>query len=146
MGRGITCMTKAQGLKMRKFGIGLILVLAGCTGDEGVRAFGAADMAWNLKSIDGTAFDARATLEFPEAGQATGMGPCNRWSASQSAPYPWFKLGPIRSTRRACPDMDAEQRFFMALEDMTISEVSGNVLVLSNDAGREMIFQGKAIE
>ncbi|MGH1412104.1 MAG: META domain-containing protein [Pelagimonas sp.] len=131
---------------MRTLGLGMVLALAtfvsACAeGDEGVRAYGAGDLTWVLTSLDGNEVASRATIAFPELGRAVGQAPCNRWSAEQSAPYPWFKLGPIASTRMACPDMQAEQRFFDALADMTISEVSGSVLVLSNDSGREMTFR-----
>ncbi len=129
---------------MRQLGFGLVLALAGCAGDEGVRAYGAAEMTWVLASIDGVKVPSSATLEFPEPGRVSGQGPCNRWSATQTAPYPWFKLGPVAATRMACPDIKAEQLFFAALAEMTISEVSGRVLVLNNEAGREMVFEGVA--
>ena len=58
------------------------------------------------------------------------------------APYPWFETGPILVTRRACPDLEAEGDFLRALESMSQAEVLGSVLILSNDAGREMVGLG----
>ena len=99
------------------------------------------DVIYRLAEIDGTAFTANATIAFPEQGVARGEAPCNIWSATQSAPYPWLDLGPIAATRRACPDLDAETAFFEALGAMALAEVQGPVLILSNDQGREMVFR-----
>jgi heat shock protein HslJ len=40
----------------------------------------------------------------------------------------------------ACPEMVAETAFFEALDDMTLSEASGDTLILSNSDGRQMVF------
>lgn len=112
-------------------------------GDETLSAYADRDVVWQLQEIDGTPFPAEATLEFPEPGGIAGTAPCNRYSGALTAPYPWFALGPVMSTRRACPDLDAETRYFAALAAMEIAEVSGAVLVLSNEAGREMVFHAR---
>ena len=90
--------------------------------------------------IDGTVFDARATLVFPAPGQVAGEAPCNRFSGNQSAPYPWFDLGPLAVTRRACPELTAEAAYFAALDRMTLVEVTGQTLILSTPEGGEMLF------
>ena len=41
----------------------------------------------------------------------------------------------------ACDSLSAETVFFTALGDMTLAEVVGDTLILSNDKGREMVFQ-----
>ena len=120
--------------------IPLYLLLAACAGDESVSAYGAADRTWQLIEIDGQAFTASATLAFPEPGRIAGRAPCNAYVGEQTAPYPWFEVGAILSTKAACPDLDQEQRFLSSLSDMTLSEVSGTVLVLSTPEGREMVF------
>ena len=119
------------------------LALGGCTQDETLAAYGGADRDWVLHSIDGAEFAANATMQLGEAGAIGGSAPCNRWFSTQSAPYPWFALGPIGATKRACPDLEAERRFFDALGQMSLSEVSGNVLILSNDEGGEMVFRAE---
>lgn len=118
------------------------LALTGCFQDETVSAYGAAGMTWTLKELDGVAFVQTATLTFPEPGKITGTAPCNSFSGRMTAPYPWFETGPLATTRMACPEMSAETQFFAALSDMTLSEVSGDTMILSNDAGREMVFKG----
>lgn len=109
-------------------------------GDESVAKYGGAGKVWTLSEIDGAAFGARATLEFGETGAITGQAPCNRYSTKQSAPYPWFKIGATVVTKMACVDLKNESAFFAALSNMSLSEVSGETLVLSNDAGRTMVF------
>ena len=93
-----------------------------------------------LSELNGAAFPARATIGFPEEGKVVGDGPCNGYSAAQSAPYPWIALGPVAATKRACPDLEAEVAFFEALSRMTLIEVSGSALILSNDDGESLVF------
>ncbi|MDK3020222.1 META domain-containing protein [Pseudodonghicola flavimaris] len=102
--------------------------------------FGPADRVWQLTSLDGTAFTARATLSFPEDGQIAGEAPCNRYSGVMTTPYPWFDAGQVVSTRRACPELAAEQQFLSALSTMHSAERDGDVLILRAPAGREMRF------
>ncbi len=115
------------------------LLLAAC-GDETVTGF-ADTTLFVLSTIDGRAFEASATLDIATSGQISGTGPCNSYRATQSAPYPWVDIGPIAATRRACPDLDTEQQFFETLSQMTNVEVLGDVLILRNDAGAEMVFE-----
>ncbi|MBY6140630.1 META domain-containing protein [Leisingera daeponensis] len=119
-----------------------LLLPTACTGDESLSAYGAAGKEWKLQSIDGAAFAAAATLTFPEPGKIAGRGPCNNFLGRQTAPYPWFETGPLAVTRMACPELEAEDAFLKALQEMTLAEVSGDVLILSNEAGREMLFKG----
>ena len=126
---------------MRYACLALLTFLTACKADETVRAYGAADRVWVLSELDGTNFAAMATLEFPEPGQIAGQAPCNRFFATLSVPYPWFKAGPIGATKMACPDLDAESQFFDALSAMSLSEVLGDVLILSTPEGRERVFK-----
>lgn len=122
--------------------IGSLLLANACAGDESLSAYGAAGEMWQLRSIDGAAFSASAHLTFPEPGRIAGRGPCNSLQGSQTAPYPWFETGSLAVTRAACPEREAEAAFLQALQEMTLAEVSGDVLILSNEAGREMLFTG----
>ena len=119
----------------------LTLAAAACRKDETISGFVPEGAVWQLEAINGADFAANATLAFPEPGKITGDAPCNSYFASQSAPYPWIAIDDIGSTRRACPALPAEQEFLSSLAKMTLAEVAGDVLVLSNDAGNEMIFR-----
>ena len=127
---------------MRRAAIALALVLslAACT-DETISRYARPDAVYALTKLDGAAFGAKATITFPAKGAARGEGPCNAWSATQSAPYPWIALGPIASTRRACPELASEAAFFEALAEMTVAVAEDGVLTLSNDEGRQMVFR-----
>ena len=121
--------------------LGLIgLSLAACRSDETISAYGAADIEWQLTEMDDQPFAATATLYFPEPGRIAGTAPCNTYSATMDAPYPWFDAQQLSLTRMACNDLTIEHRFLQALQDMTLSEVSAGTLILSNVTGREMVF------
>ncbi len=117
------------------------IALFQCDRDESVAAYGAADRTWTLQEIDGQPFVASATISFPEAGQIAGRAPCNSFSGTLDAPYPWFEITDLAATRAACPDLEAEGAYFAALMAMTQSEVSGDVLILRNEDGHEMLFK-----
>ncbi len=124
--------------------LALVLSLVGlgqCSADETVGGYGGAERGWTLVELDGSPFTKTATLSFPERGKIAGQAPCNRYFATMEAPYPWFEAGPIGATRMACPDLDLETKFLATLAEMTQSEVSGDTLVLRNDAGLEMVFK-----
>lgn len=118
-----------------------ILAVTGCQKDETVKAYGAADKVWRLVELDDAPVTYSATLMFPETGRIAGKAPCNTYTGSMTVPYPWFEAGPLAATRMACPDLDAETLFFAALSDMSLSEVLGDTLLLSNDEGRTMVFK-----
>ena len=111
-----------------------------CDKDETVAAYGASGKTWRLQEIDQQPFPAAATLSFSEEGRIAGEGPCNSYSGVQAAPYPWFEVKNLNATRMACPELEAEGSYFAALMAMTQSEVSGNVLILRNEDGHEMVF------
>lgn len=125
---------------LRLYVLPALLLISACTGDETLSAYGAADKLWRLQSIDGTAYTAAASLRFPEPGTIEGQAPCNSFTGKQTAPYPWFSVEALAVTRAACPGLKAEAAFLQALQEMTLAEVSGDVLILTSGQGREMLF------
>ena len=119
----------------------LMFTLTGCKYDETISGYVDQRAEWVLVKLDGKPFAARATIVFSSKGKITGQAPCNSYSTTQSAPRPWFETGPITATKMMCPDMAEEQKFFQALGEMTLVDTLGNVLVLSNEKGREMEFR-----
>ncbi len=122
------------------FALLIPLVLTACKYDESISGYTDTGATWTLVELDGKPFAARATIAFPSKGKVTGQAPCNTYASTQTAPLPWFKLGPIMSTKMACADLAAEQRFFAALGEMTLAETLADTMILTSDDGREMVF------
>ena len=122
------------------FALLIPLVLSACKYDESISGYTDSDAIWKLVELDGQPFRARATIAFPSKGKVTGQAPCNTFGSTQIVPLPWFKLGPILSTKMACADIAAEQSFFEALGAMTLAETLDDTMILSNETGREMVF------
>lgn len=117
--------------------------LSACAADETIARFVDPNAEFHLIELDGRAFDATATIQFSAAGEVVGQTPCNRYFAQQSLPYPWIKIDGIGATRMACPDLPLETAFLLALGKMTLAEAVGTTLILSNDAGRKMVFEAR---
>ncbi|WP_425085645.1 META domain-containing protein [Ruegeria profundi] len=118
-----------------------LMALFQCDRDETVAAYGASDWSWVLREIDGQPFEASVILQFPEEGKIAGNAPCNSYNGTLNAPYPWFAIKDLAATRAACAALEAEGVYFAALLAMTQSEVSGDVLILRNEDGHEMVFK-----
>ena len=92
---------------------------------------------WVLKAFDDTAVtgDQRITIEVKN-GQVVGSSGCNRYFASVSdvqEPGRAIKIGPVGSTRKACPAplMEVEQKYLEALRHVGSFSIEGRQLVLS---------------
>ena len=111
-----------------------------CSRDETARAYGAADRLWDLQEVNGVPFPANATLSFLAAETIAIQGPCNRITASNTVPYPWFSVTLVSSTKRSCPDLQHEKSLANALERTTVIEILDNVMILSNTEDLNMVF------
>ena len=98
------------------------------------------DTVWTLTELNGTPFPATATLVFDAEGRFSGQAPCNRYSSGTAVPPPAFQAEPILSTRMACPDLDAETAYFLALSSMTEVRIAGDVMTLTNPHGDALTF------
>ena len=121
--------------------IGIALLgIEACTPDETLRAYGGGTRTWQLVELNGEEYSALATLTFPERGRIAGQGPCNSYNADLTVPYPWFGAEKLVSTRRTCPDQAAENAFLTALQNASLSEVAGDMMILSNTEDLLMVF------
>lgn len=121
----------------------LILSLTIFQPDETLRSYGGADRTWHLVTLKGANFDATATLTFPSRNRIAGQAPCNRYFSRNAAPYPWIEIGPIGATRRACPDLQAEQAYFEALEAVNVAVIEGDTLTLSDEETPLLVFTAR---
>jgi heat shock protein HslJ len=75
---------------------------------------------WLLEDLAGSGMmdGIQATLTFPETGKIAGNGSCNRFFGSAEISGDTIKLGPLASTRMACPDpvMNQEMKYLAALQ------------------------------
>ncbi|AHD08044.1 META domain-containing protein [Phaeobacter gallaeciensis] len=115
-------------------------ILSACLGDETLRAYGGNSATWQLREVDGEAVSEVTTLSFPRPGVLAGELPCNRVTGQLTAPYPWFEVERLATTRMVCAALQEETDVLAALQAMEIVEIKGAVMILSNEAGREMIF------
>jgi heat shock protein HslJ len=75
---------------------------------------------WLLEDLAGSGVmdGIQATLTFPEPGKIAGNGSCNRFFGPAEISGDTIKLGPLASTRMACPDpvMNQEMKYLAALQ------------------------------
>ncbi len=127
---------------MRGLAVALFGLIPACQSDETIAAYGAAGFTWTLVEQNGAPFSQRATLIFGEDGQVSGQAPCNRFTFTNTLPYPWFETGPVAATKMACPDLDAEDAFFTTLGGMTRAILGEDgKMTMANDEGGEMVFK-----
>lgn len=102
---------------------------------------------WHLVQLRGNdvSFAAeRFNLTFAADGSLAGIGACNRFTAPYSVTEKrGIDIGTIASTRRMCPDIEAEQTLFRELDDAAFYEIDGPMLLLLNDGEIRAIFQAK---
>jgi heat shock protein HslJ len=97
-----------------------------------------ADTTWMLESVGADAPPSAVSLNFT-ADRVSGEAPCNRYMGGYVQTGAALEIGPVAATRRACPHLAAEDRFFGALTDVASAEVAGEVLILRNAEGAELM-------
>jgi heat shock protein HslJ len=83
--------------------------------------------------VAGTAIDA----VFGEDGRLAGRAGCNRYVGPFLADGPTLSIGPLATTRMACPPpvMEQEAAYLAALARTTTARIDGDRLELRDDAG-----------
>jgi heat shock protein HslJ len=94
---------------------------------------------WHLVGLEGLPVTFSAVMTF-DGDQVGGKAPCNSWGGKNQTVLPAIRLGPIRVTRMACPDLAAEAAFFEALQAMQRAELDQGHLYLTGPEGRLMEF------
>jgi heat shock protein HslJ len=76
--------------------------------------------AWSLEDLAGQAMNqsAHATLTFPDTDKVAGSGSCNRFFGPAKITGDHIALGPLASSRMACPEpvMAQETAYLLALQ------------------------------
>ncbi len=93
---------------------------------------------WMLETLGGAPATAPST--FNVAGdRATGAGPCNSWFGGWRRDGAQVEIGPIVSTRRACPALAEEQAFLGALTDAAALSIAGDALSFLDAGGAPLM-------
>lgn len=77
-----------------------------------------------------------------EGNRLTGVGACNRLTGSYSTDESrTLRIGPVASTRMACPEGSDEEAFIEALEATTHYDMDGPLLLLLADGELRAVLQ-----
>ena len=85
----------------------------------------------------------RVTLEVEDT-RVSGQGPCNRYFGSITRPDAGsnsIQVGPIASTKMACPHLSAEHRYFQDLQRVSMITVVPNGLILTTGNQTKLVFK-----
>jgi heat shock protein HslJ len=95
--------------------------------------------AWQVTTFAGQAplADHAITFEFDTEGNIAGDASCNRFGGTCTIEGNTMKIGPLRSTRRACETeiMQQEHKFLALLGAATTWAMDGDELVLTAPEG-----------
>lgn len=117
--------------------VGLALMWSIAQPNETIHRYGG-DADWQLARLRGAAVNFDAGIVFPARNRIAGHGPCNRFTATNHLPYPWIDIVHLASTRRMCPEAQAEARYFDALKAAETSVIADGQLTLSTEDGAEL--------
>lgn len=79
-----------------------------------------------------------------EGNHLSGIGACNRLTGSYTTgERRALKIGPLATTKMACPDLDQEQQFLRAVESTTHYDMDGPMLLLLSNGELRAVFQAR---
>ena len=111
---------------MRQFFIMVVaFVLGGCNSAKDIGG------VYHLISDDPAL--QRVTLEIEDT-RVSGQGPCNRYFRSithSDTGSNSIQVGPLASTKMACPNLSAEHRYFQDLQRVSMVKVVSDELLLA---------------
>lgn len=100
----------------------LVLLALGCAtratapAEAGKTGVELAGTSWRLEELGGTAAqgDVETTLEFPDAGKASGRASCNRFFGTFEVSGASIRFGPLAATKMSCgAAADAQERKYL---------------------------------
>jgi putative lipoprotein len=105
---------------------------------------GLAGTDWIAKTVTGQTVPAEVavTMQFPEAGQIAGRSGCNRYTGPIGVSDGRLAIGPLATTRMACPESQSEFEalFLPALQQAVRLRRDNRALVLETAAGEPSRF------
>ena len=85
----------------------------------------------------------RVTLEI-DGTRVSGQGPCNRYFGSitnSDTGSNSIQVGPLASTKMACPHLSAEHRYFRDLQGVSMVKVMPDGLILTASNQTKLVFK-----
>ena len=120
---------------MRQFFIIVVaFVLGGCNS--------AKDMGGVYHLISDDQALQRVTLEIEDT-RVSGQGPCNQYFGSithSDTGSNSIQVGPLASTKIACPNLSAEHRYFQDLQRVSMVKVVSDELLLTTSDQVKLVF------
>ena len=102
---------------------------------------------WQLVQImakDVVTADQNYTILFESNGTMNGMGDCNRFTATFTTDMSRnLDISNLGSTRRLCPNADAETEFFTMLEEVTHYEMDADMMLMLSNGTLVAIFKAQ---
>jgi len=93
---------------------------------------------WELTDLGGAPVleDRRPTLGFLDPGRVSGNTSCNRYGGGADIGDGTIRVGPLQTTRMACPpEVEAQEKaFLVALENARRLELVGGELVMTTES------------
>lgn len=129
----------------------LAILLAGCCPCRSYQRKTRRPLAgtpWQLVQLDGRSVRPEegkfVILLSAEEHRLSGRGACNDLKGGFSTDEKRrLHIGPVASTRMACPETELEQAFIRALESATHYDMDGPMLLLLSDGELRAVFQAK---
>ena len=117
-----------------------LLLLGACSENLSETQWVLTDIAGESVPLSGNAY-----LRFHENGNGSveGSGGCNRFSGQYKVEGEKLHVGPLISTRMACPDMREERAFFDALQSADAYRLQTGELVLLRGGKPLLRFKAK---
>jgi heat shock protein HslJ len=116
--------------------LALALACGGPPASKEPMPVGLTGIKWRLTTLNGSSPRVSATgqdasLELTESRSASGYSGCNRFSGTYTMSGDGFRLGPLITTRMACPgNLALEQEYLAALGAVDRVQVTSDSLVL----------------
>ena len=100
---------------------------------------------WQATALDGRPAAEGLTLEFL-GGRVSGFAGCNRFNGSFTSEGGGLRIGPLVTTRKACPppEMETEKRLLKILDSVRRFELGEDRLQLLDDKGAPLMELRKA--
>ena len=143
-------MSRHTGQLLRLLVVITLLILAGCAYQGPKTAPGSgttlSNTYWKLVAVDEVEYEPADSehdthLILRPDHRVTGFSGCNKFSGSWLLEDGRLVIGPLLSTRMACPDMDSERALLVALDGVVFADITGDVLVITGTDGTELTFK-----